>query len=33
VRLKGLWYGVQVSDEEGQEAKHAIFNDTFEFDE
>jgi hypothetical protein len=32
VRLKGLWKGVQVSDEELQEAKRAIFKDAYEFD-
>ena len=32
VRLKGIWNGVHVSEDELQEAKQAIFKDAYTFD-
>lgn len=32
VRIKGLWKGMRVSDEELQEAKRAIFKDAYALD-
>jgi len=32
-KLKGLWKGVEVTEEEIEEAKRAVFKDAYEFEE
>lgn len=31
IKLKGLWKGIDISDDDIEEAKHAVFKDAYDF--